>query len=152
VLTVALLVPATAATADPPTPYDPTPELFAAGEACDFPVSIVFNGKGSYNELPNNPQFAAIGPSPGLKATVTNLDNGDTVTVNASGAFRFVEQPDGSVIIRAGGHNFLYAALDIGVGVLSTTGPVTLRNSADGEFVAADVSGARVRDLCAELA
>lgn len=150
-LTAALLAPASVATAEPPTPVDPTPEMFAAGEACDFPVSIVFTGKGGYNELPNNPQFAAIGPSPALKATVTNLDTGDTVTVNASGAFRFVAQPDGSTIIHAGGHNFLYAEPSIGVTVLATTGPITLRNSPEGDFVAADVSRARVRDLCAEL-
>ena len=152
ILTAALLAPASAATAEPPTPYDPTPEVFEAGEACaDFPVAIVFIGKGKYMELAN-PQFTAIGPSPGLKATVTNLDSGETVTVNASGAFRFTEQPDGSEIIRAGGHNFLYGEPDIGATVLSTTGPITLVNSADGDFVAMDISRARVRDLCAELA
>lgn len=151
VLTAALLAPASAASAEPPTPYDPTPELFERGEACaDFPVSVVFIGKGKYMEL-NNPQFAAIGPSPGLKATVTRLDTGDTVTVNASGAFRFIAQPDGSVTIRAGGHNFLYGEPEIGATVLSTTGPITLVNAPDGDFVEMDVSQARVRDLCAEL-
>jgi hypothetical protein len=152
VLTAALLVPASAATAEPPTPVDSTPEVLAAGEACEFPISVVFTGKEGFIDLPNNPQFSAIAPAPGLKATVTNLDTGNTVTVNASGAFRFVEQPDGSTLILAGGHSFLYGEPSFGVTALATTGPITLTISPEGDFVAADLSRARVRDLCEELA
>ena len=151
-LVAALLVPASAATAAPPSSVDSQTEEFLAGDACAFPISVTYTGKSGFNELPHNPQFAAISTSPGLKATVTNLVTGNAVTVNATGAFRYVPQPDGSLIIRAGGHNLLYGAPGIGATALATSGPVTLRVSPEGEFVGADVSGARVRDLCAELA
>lgn len=151
VLTAALLS-APAATAEPPTPTDPTPEIIAAGDACSFPLSVVATGKEGFNDLPHNPRFSAIAPAPGLRLTVTNLSDPDsTVTVNASGAFRFVDLADGSTEIRASGHNFLYGETAIGATALATTGPVVLQISADGDFVGMDVSRARVRDLCAEL-
>lgn len=152
-LTAALLAPVPAATGEPPTSVDPTPEIIAAGEACSFAISVVAAGKEGFVALPNNPQFSGIAPSPGLRVTVTNLSDPDnSVTVNATGAFRFVDLSDGSTEIRASGHNFLYGEAGIGATALATTGPVTLLISADGDFVGMDVSQARVRDLCAELA
>lgn len=74
-----------------------------------------------------------------------------SVRVNATGAFRFVDRPDGSVEIRAGGHNVLYGVPSVGATALATSGPITLVFSAEGDLVAIDVSRARVRDLCAEL-
>ncbi len=153
VLTAALLSPVPSATGEPPTPVDPTPEIIAAGEACSFAISVVATGKEGFVALPNNPQFSGIAPSPGLRVTVTNLSDPDkSVTVNATGAFRYVDLSDGSTEIRAGGHNFLYGEPEIGATALATTGPVTLLTSADGDFAGMDVSQARVRDLCAELA
>lgn len=152
-LTAALLTPVTSATGAPPTPVDPTPEIIAAGDACSFAISVVATGKEGFIALPGNPQFSGIAPSPGLRITVTNLSDPDnTVTVNATGAFRFVDLPDGSTEILASGHNFLYGEPGIGATALATTGPITLVISADGDFVGMDVSQARVRDLCAELA
>lgn len=151
-LTAVLLAPGPSATSAPPTSTDPTPEILAAGEACEFAISVVSTGKEGFIELADNPQFSAIAPAPGLKLTVTNLEDPDrSVTVNATGAFRFVDQPDGSTEIRAGGHNFLYGETEIGATALATTGPVTLEISPDGDFVGMDLSQARVRDLCAEL-
>ena len=153
VLSAALLAPMSSATAEPPTPVDSTPQVFAAGEACSFAISVVSRGKGGYIELSNNPHFFAIAPSPGLKITVTNLDDPtNTVTVNATGAFRYVSLPDGGTEIRAGGHNLFYGLPGIGATALATTGPVTVSISADGVPTSVDVSRARVRDLCAELA
>lgn len=152
-LTAVLLAPGPSATSAPPTPTDPAPEILAAGEACEFAISVVSTGKEGFIELAANPQFSAIAPAPGLKLTVTDLEDPDrSVTVNATGAFRFVDQPDGSTEIRAGGHNFLYGETEIGATALATTGPVTLEISPDGDFVGMDLSQARVRDLCAELA
>ena len=150
-VTVALLGPAPAVTAAPPTPGDRVEE-FAAGEACEFAISVAYAGKAGGVALPHNPHYAAISTSPGGKATVTNLDSGKSVTVNATGAFRITEEPDGSLVIRAGGNNLLYGEPGIGATALATSGPVTLRVSATGDFVEADVSRAQVRDLCAELA
>ena len=153
VLTAALLSPVPSATAEPPTPVEPTPEILAAGEACSFAISVVATGKSGFVDLPNNPQFFLVVTSPGLRITVTNLSDPDrSVTVNATGAFRYVDLPDGSTEIRAGGHNFLYGEPEIGATALATTGPITLLISADGDFAGMDISQAQVRDLCAELA
>lgn len=151
-LAAAMLLSAPSATGAPPTPVDPTPEIFAAGDACAFPVAVAATGKSGFIDLPHNPQFSAISPSPGLRVSVTRLGSVErTVTVNATGAFRFIDLPDGSLEIRASGHNILYGYPEVGATAIATTGPVTLHVAADGELVGLDVSGARVRDLCAEL-
>lgn len=152
VLSAALLAPVPPATAQPPTPVDPTAEILAAGEACQFAISVIATGKEGSIDLPHNPQFFAIAPSPGLKLTVTNLDDPSrSVTVNATGAFRFTALADGATLIRASGHNLLYGLPGLGATALATTGPVTITISSDGVPTAVDVSRARVRDLCAEL-
>lgn len=150
-LTAALLAPGASAAGAPPTPVDPSPETFAAGDACPFAIEVTFEGKEGFVDLPRNPQYLGIANSPGLRATVTNLSGPrKTVTVNATGAFRYTALPDGGLEIRAGGHNFLYGVPGAGATALSTTGPITLRVVND-ELVEMDLSGARVRDLCGEL-
>ena len=150
-LTAALLTPGASATAAPPSPVDQV-ETFAAGEACAFPIEVAFEGKGGAIDLPNNPTFSGIATSPNLRVTVTNLsDPTKTVTVNATGAFRFVTLPDGGLEIVAGGHNFLYGVPEVGATALATTGPIKVQ-VVNGEIAAMDLSGARVRDICAELA
>ena len=67
------------------------------------------------------------------------------------GAFRFVALPDGGLEIRAGGHNFLYGVPEVGATVLATTGPIVVQ-VVNGEIAGMDLSGARVRDLCKEIA
>jgi hypothetical protein len=152
VLTAALLAPGASATGAPPTPVDPSPQILAAGEACPFAIEVTAEGKEGFVELPNNPVFQAIGNAPGLRVTLTNLsDPSKTVTVNATGAFRFVVLPDGGLEIRAGGHNVLYGDPEVGATALATTGPIVLE-VVEGEIVGMDLSGARVRDLCEELA
>ena len=151
VLTAALLIPNTSATGAPPTPVDVT-ETFAADAACEFPIEVVSEGKSGFNDLPNNPQFVGIQTSPTLRVTVTNLnDPTKTVTVNATGAFRFVPHPDGSVTILAGGHNFLYGVPGVGATALAITGPIEVL-VVNNQIAAMDLSGAHVRDLCEEIA
>ena len=152
-LSAVLLAPLASATAAPPRSVDPAPETFLAGEACSFPISVAAAGKAGSIDLPHNPQFVAIAPSPGLKATVTNLaDPTRSVTVNATGAFRYSLLPDGSTRIQVGGHNLWYGLPEIGGTALATSGPVTVIISPEGVPTVLDVSRARVRDLCAELA
>ena len=135
----------------PPTPVSST-ETFAAGDACPFAIEVVTKGKGGFVDLPNNPQFSGIAPSPGLRITVTNVsDPNKTVTVNATGAFRFVDLPDGSFKILAGGHNFLYGEPEDGATALATTGPIEF-HVVNGQIAEMNLSGAQVRDLCEELA
>jgi hypothetical protein len=153
-LTAALLTPAASATGAPatPTPVDSTPQPFAAGEACQFPIEVVFEGKSGFADLPNNPQFVGISTSPDLRVTVTNVDDpSKTVTVNATGAFRFIPLPDGNTKILAGGHNFLYGVPEVGATALATTGPIEIV-AVNGEIAEMDLSGAQVRNLCDELA
>jgi hypothetical protein len=148
-LTAALSTPG-AATGAPPSPVDQA-ETFAAGEACPFPIKVAFKGKGGAIDLPNNPNFSGIATSPNLRVTVTNLtDPTRTVTVNATGAFRFTTRPDGSLDIVAGGRNFLYGVPEVGATALATTGPIKVK-VVNGEIAAMDLSGARVRDICAEI-
>ena len=145
------LTPGASAIGAPPTPVSST-ETFAAGDACPFAIEVVSEGKSVFVDLPNNPQFFGIAPSPGLRITVTNLsDPSKTVTVNATGAFRFVDLPDGSFEILAGGHNFLYGVPEVGATALATTGPIEVL-VVNGEIAEMDLSGAQVRDLCEELA
>lgn len=150
-LTAALLTPGASATGAPSTPVAIT-ETFAAGEACPFPIEVVSEGKSGFADLPNNPQFFGISTSPTLRITVTNLsDSSKTVTVNATGAFRLIAHPDGSITILAGGHNFLYGVPEVGATALATTGPIEVL-AVNGEIAEMDLSGAQVRDLCEELA
>jgi hypothetical protein len=151
VLTAALLAPGGPATAAPPSPADSV-ETFKAKDACPFPIEVSFEGKSGSIDLPHNPTFPFISTSPGLKVTVTNLNEPtNTVTVNATGAFRFVVLPDGGLMIRAGGHNFLYGVPEVGATALATTGPIEVEVE-EGEIADMDLTRARVRDLCAELA
>jgi hypothetical protein len=153
VLIAALLTPWASATGAPPTPVDPAPETKAAGEACPFAIVLTDEGKGGFVDLPHNPQFSGIITAPGQRITVTNAsDPSKTVTVNTTGAFRLVALPDdGGLEIRAGGHNFLYGVPEVGATALATTGPIVFQ-VVNGEIAAMDLSGARVRDLCKEIA
>lgn len=146
-----LLAPGGAATGAPPGPVSTT-ETFDAGEACAFPIEVVFTGKSGFVELPGNPEFSGIATSPGLRVTVTNLDTDEAVTLNATGAFRFVGDPaTGDFTVVAGGNNFLYGVPEVGATALLTTGPIEV-TVVDGDIAEMDLSGARVLDVCAELA
>jgi hypothetical protein len=146
----ALLAPGASAIGAPPNPVSST-ETFAAGEACPFAIEVVSEGNAGFIDLPNNPQFSGIAPSPDLRVTVTNLsDPSKSVTVNTTGAFRFVDLPDGTLEILAGGHNFLYGVPEVGATALATTGPIEVL-VVNGEIAEMDLSGAQVRDLCEEL-
>jgi hypothetical protein len=148
-LIAALLTPGASATDAPPTPVSTT-EHFAAGAACPFAIDVVSEGKSGFNDLPNNPQFFGIQNSPTLRITVVR-EGGGSVTVNATGAFHYIALPDGNFRIKAGGHNFLYGEPGVGATALATTGPIDVL-VVDNHIVAMDLSKARVRDLCQELA
>ena len=51
----------------------------------------------------------------------------------------------------AGGHNFLYGVPEVGATALATTGPIEVL-AVNGQIADMDLSGARVRDFCEELA
>jgi hypothetical protein len=151
-LTAALLTPGGAATgAPPPGPVDPTPVTKAAGEACAFPIQVDTTGKFAIIDLPHNHHFSAIQTAPAQRITVTNLDTGKSVTINTTGAFRYLRSSGSADVIQAGGNNFLYGVPSVGATALATTGPIVV-TVANNEIVSMDLSGARVRDICNELA
>jgi hypothetical protein len=149
-LTAALLTPAGAATAAPPGPADSTVTK-AAGEACAFPIQVDTTGKFAVIDLPHNHHFSQIVTAPAQQITVTNLDTGKSVTLNTTGAFRYVRSSGTADVIQAGGHNFLYGVPSVGATALATTGPIEL-TVANNNITSMDLSGARVRDICQELA
>jgi hypothetical protein len=152
VLAATPLAASSSASGAPPEPVDPSPQEFAAGEACPFAIEVASEGAGGYNDLPDNGRFDFITTSPRLRITVTNASDPEkTVTVNATGAFRFVELPGGALEIVAGGRNFLYGVPEVGATALATTGPIEVLVE-DGDIAEMDLSGARVRDLCDEIA
>lgn len=151
VLTAGLLTPGASATAARPTPVEKV-ETFPAGGACSFPIEVVTVGLSGEIDLPNNPNFDFISTAPNLRVTVTNLsDPSKTVTINSTGAFRFKTLPDGSLRILAGGRNFLYGVPEVGATALATTGPIEVL-VVGTDIAEMDLSGARVRNICAEIA
>ena len=143
-LTATLLTTPGAASAAgaPPQPVNLT-ETFDAGEACLFPIKVVTTGKSGFIDVPNNPTFFGITTAPNSRVTVTNLDTDESVTVNATGAFRFVTLDDGGLQILAGGQHFLYGEPQNGAGALATTGPIVVQ-VVDGVIGSVDLSGAQV--------
>ena len=100
-------------------------ETFDAGEACSFPIEVHTTGKSGFIEVPNYPTFSGIATAPNARVTVANTDTGESVTVNATGAFRFVTTADGGLQILAGGKNFLYGVPEVGATALATSGPIS---------------------------
>jgi hypothetical protein len=76
-----------------PTPVDTEPIDLDAGAVfgnCDFPVQLQYSGKGKQIELPDG---SFIATAPGLKATLTNVENGNQETFSITGSFRVSTDP-----------------------------------------------------------
>ena len=152
-LTAALLSPAGAATAAPPGDGSFT-DTKAAGAACPFAIPVDVTGQAKTIPLPHNPHFEAIVTAPAQRVTVTNLENGKSVTAGITGTFRVVSSsPEGAVSAVASGNNFFYGEPQdpVRATALLTTGPVKF-TAQNNHLTSLDTSGARVRDICAELA
>ena len=154
-LTVALGVAGSAlcvapALAAPPEPVDPTPIV---GTFCDFETSIVVSGKQKVIEKGDG-LFLLIGP--GQKATVTNTETGESVTVNIAGSFRDEVQENGDVQSVLRGRNLIFGG---GIeGLLLTIGRATatftMPTEQEPEGTATITSGpqGRLVNLCDQLA
>lgn len=70
----------TAAAKGAPTPVDETPFTV---DFCEFPIQVVLSGKTKTKDLPGGRKIIT---SPGLKVTLTNLNNGNQQRLNISGA------------------------------------------------------------------
>ena len=71
----------------------------------DFPLEIVISGKSKTIELSGD---RTISLSPGLKATLTNLDDpSNALTLNITGSFHQTMLEDGSILTEYNGRNLL---------------------------------------------
>jgi hypothetical protein len=141
-LAMAVMLPR-ATSAAPPVPVDRPGEVIE-GE-CDFPVLLELSGKEKVIETGNG---NTIITSPGLRATLTNLDEPtNQVTLNITGTVRVQEQANGDVVYVFRGRNLLYGP---DVDFILTIGRFTGTETAEGEFSPLTGNG-RIIDVCALL-
>lgn len=112
-------------------------------DACSFPVLIQPTGPDTQNFfIFSNGDIMGSGPYVG---TATNLDSKETVKINLSGSFSFVQHSDGAVTVTSRG-----TVLSSFFGVI-TYGHTILEIDANGNVTSRTING-RQEDLCAELA
>ena len=128
---------------DQPTEVDETPFTV---EYCGFPVEVVLSGKGKTIDLPAG---RTILTSPGLTATLTNLENDVQVTVNITGAFHQTALSNGDVEIVSTGRSALFPP--VVAGLVLVVGRWSYVLDADGNLVRPlEGSGERI-DICQRL-
>jgi hypothetical protein len=90
-----------------PTPVDTTfvVDPFVLSESQDFPLEFALSGNSKTIELSDD-RFIFL--SPGLEATLTNLDDpSNSLTLNITGSFHQTTLEDGSVLTEYDGRNLL---------------------------------------------
>src|SRR5688500_16625922 len=88
-----------------PTPIDVPPYIQPVASAvCGFTVQEAFTGAQKFIELPGG---RLVLPSPGLTATITNLDNGRSETLGVTGAFHLTALTNGDAEYVVTGRNLL---------------------------------------------
>jgi hypothetical protein len=140
----------TPALAAPPEPTDSTPII---GDFCGFETSIVVTGKEKVIEKGGGLSYYI---SPGQKATVTNTETGENVTVNITGSFRDQVQENGDIQSVLRGRNLIFGpGID---GILLTIGRATATFTApteqepDGTATITSGPQGRLVNLCDQLA
>jgi hypothetical protein len=137
-------MPAATAPAAPPTDAAQVIEV-PAGGVCAFPVRLELQGKAKTIALPGG---RSITTSPGLRATVTNLDVPTrSARLAITGSTRSVPQPDGTVVFEATGRNLNF---DPVAGFVLVSGRFTYAFRGD-ELVQPLTGNGRVTDVCALL-
>lgn len=71
---------------------------------CAFPIRLEYSGKAKTIDLPGD-RF--VFTSPGLTATLTNLDSGKQARLNVTGAFHQSTRENGDVVTVVTGRNLL---------------------------------------------
>ncbi len=142
-LAVAVVASPKAASAAPPDPVDDT---FRIKNVCDFPVRFEVSGKAKFIELPDG---RAIAISPGLRVTLTNLEERtNSVSYIITGAFHMRELADGRLLVVATGRNLLF---DPSFGMFLTIGRFTFKVNEDGSTTRPKGEG-RMINVCRRLA
>lgn len=148
---VALIVAvpvASAARQEPPFPVEQNFTL-AAGDVfgrCDFPIEFEMSGKGQTLALPGD-RF--IFTSPGLTATLTNLDTGTQETFNITGAFHQSTLENGDVVTVSTGRSILG---DPEAGFVVAIGNFSFVFDKKGKLVQPLLGEGQLIDVCEALA
>jgi hypothetical protein len=130
-----------------PQDVDQTPILLPAGVGCAFGVEIVPSGKTKTIELPGD---RLILTSPGLDATLTNLDDpSKQVTLNITGAAHQTIEGDGSVVTVVTGRNL---QLDPQAGFVLAIGHFSFVFDAGGNLIQPLAGKGRLIDACVLIA
>lgn len=150
---LAVVLAGPSAQAAPPTiERFPIDDQFRDEDSCDFPVEVHTTGFIVHIEwVDQDGNVRFIEASPQLKLTLTNLDSGETITVNVSGPLQVTQNADGG-----------FTAVETGLWGRTEnpeTGEPGLFQSAGRRVISVDAEGnvsdrfvGRVIDLCAELA
>jgi hypothetical protein len=153
-LFTAMVLLAVPAYAEPPERLLP-PEPIAASfvvDNCGFDVLVELEGKEGLIFFADHLRLIA----PGQKATLTNLENGNSTTVNISGpgTDTIVENPDGGFTGTLVGTGNWIGFLDADIVHISGYFVDTIVVDADGNLVSQeiDLSRARVVSLCDAVA
>ena len=142
-LAVAVVASPKAASAAPPDPAD---DAFTERGLCDFPVRFEVSGKAKFIELPDG---RAIAISPGLRVTLTNLEERtNSVSYVITGAFHIRELANGRLLVVATGRNLLF---DPSFGMFLTIGRFTFKVNEEGSTTRPKGKG-RMINVCRRLA
>jgi hypothetical protein len=117
-----------------------------AGGVCAFGVEISGTGKAKTIMLPGG---RSIITSPGLHATLTNLDDpAKTVTLNITGASHVTEEQDGSMVTVFTGRNLNF---DPQAGFVLAIGNFSIVFDANGNLIQPLQGKGRLLDVCAMI-
>ena len=118
----------------------------AIAAACEFPVRVEYSGKAKTIELPGD---RTIFTSPGLDATLTNLDNPENqVTLNVTGAIRQTVMENGDVVTVITGRNL---AGDPEAGFVLARGNFSFVFDAEGNLIQPLAGEGQLTDVCTLL-
>lgn len=112
---------------------------------CDFPIRFEQNGKAKTLELPGGRFVVAF---PGLAATLTNLQTGDQVRLNITGASHQSTLDNGDVVTVVTGRNLLG---DPEAGFVLAKGRFSFVFDKDGNLVQPLAGKGTLTDICGLL-
>ena len=141
---VSAATPIATAAAQRPTEVDQTFTV-GEGELCAFPIHFALSGKAKTIELPAE---RTIFTSPGVSATLTNLDNDNQETFGITGAFHETILANGDVETVVTGRNLLF---DPFAGLVLAIGRFSFVFDAEGNLIQPLQGTGRLIDLCALL-
>ena len=131
------------ATAPDQVPATPSTFTFAAGQVCSFPLKYAEGPNKAVLRTFSNGRLTITGS---YKVTLTNLDTGAKLGVNASGPLFFAANGD---LREAGPQLFVLFPFDVyGPGIYVYTGRTIPTRGPDGAIVSIVNNGKRSSNLC----